>query len=49
MLTGGDIAVDYYLIDSGHGFFIENDFVDTFSRAFGYFSVRTPCAGVVRK
>ncbi|HVO59626.1 MAG TPA: hypothetical protein VMT53_01755 [Terriglobales bacterium] len=42
MQTGGDIGVDYYLIDSGHGFFIENDFVDTFSLTFGYFSARTP-------
>ena len=31
---------DYYLIDSAHGFFIENDFLNSGSLGFGYFSAR---------
>lgn len=40
-----DVGVDFYLIDPAHGFFIENDFVNSGSVAFGYFSARTPVCG----
>ncbi|MGD0416364.1 MAG: hypothetical protein ABSA80_13480 [Terriglobales bacterium] len=41
------IAVDYYIIDSGHGFFVETDLVNATSPeqpgqvSFGYYAVRT--------
>jgi hypothetical protein len=38
-----NLAVAYYLIDSGHGFFVETD---SFQLSFGYFTARSPvCAG----
>lgn len=41
-----DVGTDYYLIDSAHGFFIENDFLNSGSVGFGYFDARTKvCAG----
>lgn len=50
--NGGQIAVAYYLVDSGHGFFVETDGgannggVNPGNLTFGYFQVRTPvCAG----
>ena len=36
------IAVAFYLIDSGHGFFIETDSLTSGELSFGYFSTRTP-------
>jgi hypothetical protein len=36
------IAVAYYLIDPGHGFFIETDSSITGELTFGYFAMRTP-------
>jgi len=36
------IQVAYYLIDSGHGFFIETDSSITGELTFGYFATRTP-------
>jgi hypothetical protein len=44
------INVDYYFIDSSHGFLIETDLNDPInpssSVAFGYFAARTPvCQG----
>jgi hypothetical protein len=42
----GTIAVAYYLIDSGHGFFIETDSLTTGQLMFGYFSQQTAvCSG----
>jgi hypothetical protein len=43
-------SVDYYLIDSGHGFFVETDLLNPSSPSgvvsLGYFAQRTPvCAG----
>src|SRR5205823_3132194 len=43
-------AVEYYMIDSDHGFFVETDAVDpnfpTGIVSFGYYAARTPvCAG----
>jgi len=43
-------AVEYYMVDSGHGFFVETDAVDPNFPAgivsFGYYAARTPvCAG----
>jgi hypothetical protein len=39
------IAVAFYLIDIGHGFFIETDSLTSGELSFGYFSTRTPvCA-----
>jgi hypothetical protein len=48
--SGAGINVDYYLIDSSHGFLIETDLNDPIntsaSVAFGYFAARTPvCKG----
>jgi len=48
--SGIGINVDYYFIDSSHGFLIETDLNDPInpssSVAFGYFAVRTPvCQG----
>ena len=47
---GVPTGIDYYLIDSGHGFMIETDLNDpinpSFAVSLGYFSARTPvCAG----
>lgn len=47
---GTGIGVDYYFIDSGHGFLLETDLNDPTlqgaSVAFGYFAARTPlCQG----
>jgi len=40
------IAVEFYLIDSGHGFFIETDSLSSGELSFGYFATRTPvCEG----
>jgi len=44
------IAVDYYIIDPGHGFFVETDLVNSNlpsgQVSFGYYGARTPvCAG----
>jgi len=41
------ISVEFYFIDSGHGFFIENDsYAVTGTLTFGYFAARTPvCQG----
>jgi len=36
------IAVAFYLIDSGHGFFIETDSLASGELSFGYFATRTP-------
>jgi hypothetical protein len=36
------IAVAFYLIDSGYGFFIETDSLASGELSFGYFSTRTP-------
>ena len=36
------IAVAFYLIDSGHGFFIETDSLSSGELSFGYFAMRTP-------
>jgi hypothetical protein len=38
----GTVAVAYYLIDSGHGFFIETDSLTSGELMFGYFSKQTP-------
>jgi hypothetical protein len=43
-------AVEYYMVDSSHGFFVETDTVDpnfpTSIVSFGYYAARTPiCAG----
>jgi hypothetical protein len=35
------IAIAFYLIDSGHGFFIETDSLTSGELSFGYFSTRT--------
>jgi len=38
-----DLTMAYYMIDSGHGFFVETDLVQV---SFGYFAARTPvCQG----
>jgi hypothetical protein len=40
------MAVAYYLVDSGHGFFIETDSLSSGYSTFGYFATRTPvCQG----
>ena len=40
------LAMAFYLIDSGHGFFIETDSMNTGLLTFGYFATRTPvCQG----
>ncbi len=36
------IAVAFYLIDSGHGFFIETDSLTSGELSFGYFATRSP-------
>jgi hypothetical protein len=42
----GQLGVAYYLIDSGHGFFIETDSLLTGAMTYGYFATRTPlCTG----
>jgi hypothetical protein len=42
----GQIGVAYYLIDSGHGFFVETDSLLTGAMTYGYFATRTPlCTG----
>jgi hypothetical protein len=38
----GGIAVNYYMYDSDHGFFVENDSLDTSQVTFGSFVRRTP-------
>jgi hypothetical protein len=39
------VAVDFYLIDSGHGYFIETDSLTSLDLTLGYFAARTPvCA-----
>jgi len=44
--TPTTIAVEFYLIDSGHGFFIESDSLTSFVFSLGYFAPRTPvCQG----
>ena len=44
--TPNTIAVDFYLIDPGHGFFIETDSLTSFVFSLGYFAARTPvCQG----
>jgi hypothetical protein len=44
--TPNTIAVDFYLIDPGHGFFIETDSLTSFEFSLGYFAARTPvCQG----
>jgi len=44
--TPNTIAVEFYLIDSGHGFFIETDSLTSFEFSLGYFAARTPvCQG----
>jgi hypothetical protein len=44
--TANTIAVEYYLIDSLHGFFIETDSLSSGELSFGYFAARTPvCNG----
>jgi hypothetical protein len=44
--TPNTIAVEFYLIDSGHGFFIETDSLTSFVFSLGYFAARTPvCQG----
>ncbi len=44
--TPNTIAVDFYLIDSGHGFFIETDSLTSGEFSLGYFAARTPvCQG----
>jgi hypothetical protein len=40
--TPPGIAVAYYLIDSGHGFFIETDTATTGGVTLAYFTTRTP-------
>ena len=43
--TPNTLAVDFYLIDSAHGFFIETDSLVSGQSLLGYFAVRTPvCA-----
>jgi hypothetical protein len=39
------LALDFYLIDSTHGFFIETDSVSSGDLFFGYISARTPVCG----
>ena len=36
------LAVDFYLIDSGHGYFIETDSLTSGELTLGYFATRTP-------
>jgi len=36
------IAVEFYLIDSSHGFFVETDSLSSGELSFGYFAARTP-------
>ncbi len=41
-------AIDFYMVDSGHGFFVETDLLNpgTGQVSFGYYAARTPvCAG----
>jgi hypothetical protein len=43
-------AADYYIVDPGHGFFVETDLVNPNSASgvvsFGYYAARTPvCVG----
>ena len=47
-LFNSAITVEYYMIDSSHGFFVETDLVTLPSNqvSFGYYAARTPvCAG----
>jgi hypothetical protein len=47
-LFNSTIAVEYYIIDANHGFFVETDLVNPGSGqvSFGYYAARTPvCAG----
>jgi hypothetical protein len=47
-LFNSTIAVEYYVIDAGHGFFVETDLVDpgTGQVSIGYYAARTPvCSG----
>jgi hypothetical protein len=44
--SGVPFAVDYYVIDSTRGFFVETDVQATAQVSFGYYSARTPaCEG----
>ena len=44
--TPNTIAVEFYLIDSRHGLFIETDSLASGELSFGYFAIRTPvCQG----
>jgi hypothetical protein len=44
--TPTTIAVEFYLIDSGQGFFVETDSLTSFVFSLGYFAARTPvCQG----
>jgi hypothetical protein len=44
--TPNTIATEFYLIDSGHGFFIETDSLSSGEFSLGYFATRTPvCQG----
>lgn len=40
--TPKTLAVDFYLIDSAHGFFIETDSLLSGDLSFGYFATRAP-------
>jgi hypothetical protein len=40
--TPNTLAIDYYLIDSGHGYFIETDSLSQGVLTLGYFAARTP-------
>lgn len=40
--TPNSIAVAFYLIDAGHGFFIETDSLTSGELSYGYFANRTP-------
>lgn len=47
-LFNSTIAVEYYIIDANHGFFVETDLVNPGSGqvSFGYYAARTPvCSG----
>jgi hypothetical protein len=44
--TPNTIAVEFYLVDSGHGFFSESDSLSSGELSFGYYATRTPiCQG----
>ena len=48
--TNPTIALDNYIIDPGHGFFVETDLVDPIAPSgavsFGYYATRNPvCVG----